>query len=186
MIFALATDDHGLMIFASEADAVANCEGIDVAEGGWEFFAADGVPLEPFFSKPASRGHLVVTSGKYMLRPAENATRPHLRERIKVVAYVEGIPGVASVADVERLLTLRFQRTPERRAPLNRDVRLHMRVQHILSLLVLSLLICGAAHACAGGNVPDQEHIAQWVEDSTAAVDYVFLARITRLKRSGS
>ena len=60
-----------------------------------------------------------------------------------------------------------------------------MRVQHILSLLVLSLLICGAAHACAGGNVPDQEPIAQWVEDSTAAVDYVFLARITRVNRSG-
>jgi len=60
-----------------------------------------------------------------------------------------------------------------------------MRVQHVLSILVLSVLTSGAAQACAGGNIPDQEHIAQWVEDSTAAVDYVFLARITRVNKSG-
>jgi hypothetical protein len=114
MIFALATDDHGLMIFATEADAVAYCEGIDVAEGGWEFFAADGAPLEPVFSQPASRGSVSVASGQYTLRRAEN-TRPSLSERINVVTYVEGIPGVGSVADVERLLTSRIWTPPASR-----------------------------------------------------------------------
>jgi hypothetical protein len=60
-----------------------------------------------------------------------------------------------------------------------------MRVHHILSILVLSVLICGAARACAGGDEPDREHIAQWVKDRTAAADHVFLARTTLVKRSG-
>ena len=117
MIFALATDDHGLMIFATEADAVAYCEGIDVAEGGWEFFAADGAPLEAHFSQPASRGAVFVTSGEYTLRAAGD-TRPSLSERLNAVTYVEGMPGVVSVADVERLLTSRSTRSRARtRAP---------------------------------------------------------------------
>src|SRR4029453_6730293 len=54
-----------------------------------------------------------------------------------------------------------------------------------LTILVLSVLICGATQACAGGGVPDQKQIAQWVEERTAAATHVFLARITRVKRSG-
>lgn len=64
-------------------------------------------------------------------------------------------------------------------------VCLHMRVHHILSTLVLSVLICGAAQACASPGDPDREDIAQWVKDRTAAADHVFLARITLVKRSG-
>jgi hypothetical protein len=60
-----------------------------------------------------------------------------------------------------------------------------MRLHHILTILVLSVLICGATQACAGGGVPDQKQIAQWVEERTAAATHVFLARITRVKRSG-
>jgi len=60
-----------------------------------------------------------------------------------------------------------------------------MRLYHILSILVLSVLICGATQACAGGGVPDHEQIPQWVEDRTAAATHVFLARITRVMRSG-
>jgi hypothetical protein len=104
MIFALATDDHGLKIFATEADAVAYCEGIDVAEGAYEFFAQDGTPLEAHFSEQP-RGTFFISSGKYLLRPAENTTRPSLSERLDAVSYVEGMPGVSSTADVQRLLT---------------------------------------------------------------------------------
>src|SRR5689334_3018110 len=56
MIFAFATDDRGLMTYADEAEAVAYAEGIDVEEGGWRFFAADGAELEAVFSTPNSRG----------------------------------------------------------------------------------------------------------------------------------
>jgi hypothetical protein len=68
---------------------------------------------------------------------------------------------------------------------LTRGVSLHMRVQHSLSILVLSVLISGAAQACAGGDAPEQEQISQWVVDRTAAATHVFLGRITRVKRSG-
>lgn len=60
-----------------------------------------------------------------------------------------------------------------------------MRPFHILSILVLSVFSCGATQACAGGGVPDHDQIPQWVEDRTAAATHVFLARITRVKRSG-
>ncbi|MFN9707660.1 MAG: hypothetical protein ACK53K_04400 [Burkholderiales bacterium] len=38
MIFALSTDDKTLMVFASETEATAYAEGIDVEDGGWLFF----------------------------------------------------------------------------------------------------------------------------------------------------
>jgi hypothetical protein len=60
-----------------------------------------------------------------------------------------------------------------------------MRLCHTLSVLILSVLICGATQACAGGGVPDQKQIPQWIEDRTAAATHIFLARITRVKRSG-
>ena len=38
MIFAFDTDDRSLMVFSSEAEAIAYCEGVDVEEGGWSLF----------------------------------------------------------------------------------------------------------------------------------------------------
>jgi hypothetical protein len=55
----------------------------------------------------------------------------------------------------------------------------------IVSILVLSVLICGASQACVGEGVPDREEIAQWVERRVEAATHVFLARITRVRRSG-
>ena len=72
MLFAFATDDLSLTVFASEAEAVASCEGADVAAGGYMFFATDGSPLEPVFSEPAIIRSLVVTHGRYSLRPARS------------------------------------------------------------------------------------------------------------------
>jgi hypothetical protein len=60
-----------------------------------------------------------------------------------------------------------------------------MRLDHILSILILSVLVCGPTQACVASDVPDQDEIANWVEDLTAAATHVFLARITRVKRSG-
>jgi hypothetical protein len=105
MVFALATDDRSLMVFATETEAIAYCEGIDVEEGVWLFFANDGSPLEPYFSRPSQRGRLVVVSGTYTLRPAKLGSLPALRDRLHEVTSVEGVPGISSIADVERLLT---------------------------------------------------------------------------------
>lgn len=46
MIFAFATDEKTLMVFPNERDAISYCEGWDVLEGIWLFFAADGSPME--------------------------------------------------------------------------------------------------------------------------------------------
>ena len=105
MIFAFATDDRSLMVFVSEAEAIAYCEGIDVEEGGWLFFANDGSPLEPHFSRPSHRGTFSVESGEYTLRPAKPGNDLSLRERLSEIASVEGMPGISNIADVERLLT---------------------------------------------------------------------------------
>jgi hypothetical protein len=43
------------MVFPEESAAIGYCEGWDVSEGGWLFFAADGCPMEPIFSEPASK-----------------------------------------------------------------------------------------------------------------------------------
>ena len=102
MLFAFATDDLSLTVFASEAEAVASCEGADVAAGGYMFFATDGSPLEPVFSEPAIIRSLVVTHGRYSLRPG---TGLNLREVLPRVSAVEGPPGLQSVAEVERVLT---------------------------------------------------------------------------------
>jgi hypothetical protein len=60
-----------------------------------------------------------------------------------------------------------------------------MRLYLILSSALLSVLICDASQGCAGGGVPEQKQIPQWVEDRTAAASHVFLARITHVKTSG-
>lgn len=94
MIFALATDDWGLMAFPSISEAVAYCERIDVEGGGWLFFAEDGAPLEVHFSKPST--------GSYFLRPA-SVGKP-LKDHLSSVRSVEG-EGLSSVADVTRVLS---------------------------------------------------------------------------------
>ena len=94
MVFAIATDDWGLMAFPSFSEAVAYCERIDVEAGGWLFFAGDGTPLEARFSKP--------TSGPYFLRPT--SVGKSLKEHLASVRSVEG-QGLSSVADVTRVLS---------------------------------------------------------------------------------
>lgn len=69
MIFAYATDEKTLMVFSNERDAISYCEGWDVSEGSWLFFAADGSPMEAAFSEPASKSGWVISHGRYSLRP---------------------------------------------------------------------------------------------------------------------
>jgi hypothetical protein len=101
MIFGLATDDGGLMAFATDADAISYCEGIDVENGEWSFFANDGAPLEAHFTAPNRKGSFTVASGTYVLRPA--ASSPPLRSVLSNVRYVEG-QGLHTIADVEAVL----------------------------------------------------------------------------------
>lgn len=110
MIFAFATDDRTLRLFPTELEAVAYCEGIDVEEGVWRFFDAEGKALEAVFTKPNSRGSFSIVSGIYSLRPSSDTTLSLLETLPEVVA-VEGKPPFNSVAEIARLLTSRSRPT---------------------------------------------------------------------------
>jgi len=101
VIFALSTDDRTLSVFATAAEAIGYCEGIDVEDGVWLFFANDGTPLKPTFTSPNRRGVILVGSGTYILEPASVGV--HLCDALKGVAAVEG-SGMSSVDDVRRHL----------------------------------------------------------------------------------
>lgn len=101
MIFAFSTDDRTLMVFDSEADAVAYAEGIDVEAGVWAFFDSCGAPLEAVFTTP-NTGRIFVASGTYYLRPASGGVP--LTERLGEVAAVEGPPSLSTVSAVRELL----------------------------------------------------------------------------------
>jgi hypothetical protein len=105
MIFAFATDEKTLTVFSDEKEAISYCEGFDVSQGGWLFFAADGSPLEPLFSVPASEPGFVITHGRYSLRSTTIGRLGHLASLLPSVAGIEGIPSLNTVAEIERLLT---------------------------------------------------------------------------------
>ena len=106
MIFALSADDRTLMVFPDEDAAISYCEGFDVAQAGWLFFAADGGALEPVFSEPASEPWVIISHGRYSLRPAPSKSRANLSAVLPSVAAVEGVAAVRTIVDVERLITL--------------------------------------------------------------------------------
>ena len=96
-MFALATDDGGLMAFPSTDDAEAYCEGIEVENGVWLFFADDGSPLEARFRRP--------TNGTYVLLRAVSGL--WLQERLSKVQSVEGcdlttLPEVVDLLKINR------------------------------------------------------------------------------------
>lgn len=107
MIFAFATDEKTLMVFPTERDAISFCEGWDVSEGGWLFFAADGSPMEAVFSEPASKSGWVISHGRYSLRPIATSEKTQLLALLPQVAAVEGEAPLNTVAAIEGLLTSR-------------------------------------------------------------------------------
>ena len=98
-MFALARDDGGLVAFPSPGQAVSYCEGIDVEDGVWSFFAEDGSPLAAVFDQPNERGQFSVVSGQYSLQPASG---PSLQERLGEIRAVGG--SISSVGELCAIL----------------------------------------------------------------------------------
>ena len=113
MIYAFATDDCSLNVFASEAEAIAYCEGIDVSQGNWLFFGNDGGSLEAHFETPASQAAMFVSNGSYLLLRAGSASPSDLIALLPRVTSVEGQGAPNSVAEVERLLTFPSSGPPQ-------------------------------------------------------------------------
>ncbi|MDP5239425.1 hypothetical protein Q9Q94_07775 [Uliginosibacterium sp. 31-16] len=112
MIFALSTDDKSLMVFASEVEATAYSEGIDVEDGVWLFFDDYDFPLAATFTTPNKCGSFSVTSGTYHLQPGQGQ---NLSEYLPQIASVEGLAPLNTVAGgMERLASnLSYMDSPE-------------------------------------------------------------------------
>jgi len=108
MVFALDSDDGGLLVFASADEAAAHCKAIDVEDGFWRFFADDGSPLEARFERPAKAGDVI--AGPYSLQRAMSGR--WLQELLPQVVKVGGC-GLTTVAQLEETLKInRGKRIP--------------------------------------------------------------------------
>lgn len=108
MIFAVATDERTLVVFDSEAAAVAACEGLDVEAADWLFWDDRGNPLEPLFSVPNKRGLFVVQSGVYSLVPAKQNHHANLDEALDEVLNFESPPPFNNAESVREYLARRI------------------------------------------------------------------------------
>jgi hypothetical protein len=97
MIFAFSTDDRSLLVFISEEHAISYCEGIDVANNGWQFFNDEGSPLNPVFQAQAAERNFVVSNGKYSLVPSIGENLVNLLFK---VSSVEGSEDICTIEQV--------------------------------------------------------------------------------------
>jgi hypothetical protein len=109
MVFALDTDDCGVLAFASPSEAAAHCKGVDVEDGFWRFFADDGSPLEARFERVMEPEGATVVPSAYTLHRAMSGL--WLQERLDQVVTVRGC-GITTVAQLtEALKSNRGKRT---------------------------------------------------------------------------
>ncbi len=101
MVFALDTDDGGLLAFSTTAEAAAHCKGIDVKDGFWLFFDEDGSPLEARFERLNQTEDSALSPGVYVLQRAMSGL--WLQERLAQVMKVEGC-SLSTVAELVETL----------------------------------------------------------------------------------
>lgn len=98
MIFAAATDEMTLFVFATAEMAVSYCEGIDVEEGGWLFWDDAGMALRAEFITPNHRDGVRVGNGVYRLMPS--ASMPSLAKVIMEIRNIDTNPHYPTLAAV--------------------------------------------------------------------------------------
>jgi hypothetical protein len=108
MIFVVETEEQTLYVFAKEAEAVANCEGLDVEAAIWLFWDDAGRPLAPEFTVPNKRGFFTAENGKYHLVTAPAGHHADLLEALEHILLVEGPAPFTTVASVGQYLENRF------------------------------------------------------------------------------
>lgn len=113
MIFAAASDENTLFVFASTTEAIAYCEGVDVEDGGWLFWDEDGNALRAEFLTPTHRGRLTVGGGTYHLVRAPDL--PVLAASLPLIRHIDGNPRFATLAEVADYLASPVSATKDRR-----------------------------------------------------------------------
>ena len=89
MIFVAEIEERALYAFATESEAIAHCEGLDVEAGIWLFWNSAGEPLEARFSVPNKRGLFSVENGKYTLISATQDHHAILVEALDEILHYE-------------------------------------------------------------------------------------------------
>ena len=107
MIFAAATDESTLFVFASIAEAIAYCESIDVKDGGWIFWDDAGNSLSAEFLFPNHRGRFTVGGGTYRL--VQVSGKPTLSESIASIHHINGNPYFSTLSAVQEHLATATQ-----------------------------------------------------------------------------
>jgi hypothetical protein len=107
MIFVAEPESLSLYAFATEAEATAHCEGIDVENGEWLFWSDLGEPLEPHFTVPNQRGMSSAVSGSYRLVPAQSLHHAPLLEALDEFTHFEVSPPCDSAEGVRNYLMSR-------------------------------------------------------------------------------
>jgi hypothetical protein len=103
MVFALDRDNGGLVAFSSPLETDEQCKRIDVRDGFWLFFDADGSPLEARFERLNRSDDSMDPPGAYTLeRPMSGLW---LQERLAQVVTVKGC-GITTVAELVETLKI--------------------------------------------------------------------------------
>jgi hypothetical protein len=102
IVFALNILFNTLYVFNSKLDVAEKIEGIEIAEGDWRFFAADGSPMAARFSTPAriNPERNTYTNGVYSL---EAASGSKLQDILPTVSAVDSAD-LENVTEVEKFL----------------------------------------------------------------------------------
>ncbi|NRF72489.1 hypothetical protein HLB44_36645 [Aquincola sp. S2] len=113
MIFVAETEERTLLVFPSEAAAVAACEGLDVEAGVWRFWSEDGAPLEPIFTAPNKPGLFTVGNGTYHLLPVDELHHARLEEAVEGIVNFACDPPLHNAVGVKaHLSAVRAGSTP--------------------------------------------------------------------------
>lgn len=99
MIFALATDENTLFVFASFTDVMAYCEGIDVEDGVWNFWDHTGCALGAEFHAPNHRVGFTAGNGSYRLVPMRD--KATLGESLPSIRQIGDNPHFSSLAALQ-------------------------------------------------------------------------------------
>lgn len=105
LVFGFNILSRRLQIFASKEEAISAVEGLTIAEGDYQFFSADGSPLNAqFLVQPqvhVDRG--TYSNGKYTLEPASKGT--HLSVILAIVECADHAQsGLSTLRDVDQFL----------------------------------------------------------------------------------
>jgi hypothetical protein len=104
MIFVAEIEERTLYAFTTESEAIAHCEGLDVAAGTWLFWNGAGEPLEAQFIAPNKRGLFTVKNGKYTLISAAPNHHAPLVEALEEILHYESASPFESKASVRNYL----------------------------------------------------------------------------------